>query len=322
MGQRTTPPHLPVMLGEVLELFRPAGEKGGVLVDCTVGFGGHSEGLLERYPNLQIVGIDRDLEALEFSRQRLARFGERVRLLHGRASQLLPTLKKEPIVGVLADIGVSSYQLDREERGFNFQSGVLDMRMDQTQPLSAYEVVNSYSREELGEVLKKYGEIKKPQPIVEKIVRSRPINSNRELVQVLTQLGRKTPKSWAPIFQAIRIEVNRELEELEQLLDAIEEVSRPEMVVGIITFHSLEDRIVKNRFREWAKSCICPPDLFKCECGGDNSLGKILTKKPITPTPAEVARNPRARSAKLRGFLFERGADFRKRVGTNPKGSS
>ncbi|MRJ07021.1 MAG: 16S rRNA (cytosine(1402)-N(4))-methyltransferase [Epsilonproteobacteria bacterium] len=309
-------PHRPVLFDEVMELFAPLGEEGGgkgkVFIDCTLGFGGHTAGILEKYPGVQVVGIDRDREALEFSRKRLAKWGERVEFYHGRASELLPEIAENlrkrglKIGGVLADIGVSSYQLDQEKRGFNFESPQLDMRMDQTQPLSAREVVNHYPRQKLEEIFRNYGEIRNPRRIVEAIVKARPIVSNRELAQVLGKVGIKNKKGLAPIFQAIRIEVNDELGELEQLLDKIGEIGEPGMVAGIITFHSLEDRAVKRRFKEWAKRCICPPDAPRCSCGGDNQLGIVLTKKPIVAGEREIRENPRARSAKLRGFLFTR----------------
>jgi len=337
--------HQPVLLEEVIKLFSPLKGEEGIFIDSTVGFGGHSYALLNNFPGLKLIGIDRDPEALKFAQKRLEKFEGRVILTEGRASQVLFQISKKgwdglektnkgliplnwkglPIVGVLADIGVSSYQLDNLERGFNFLSPKLDMRMNPTDPVSAYEVVNHYSRIQLTEILKKYGEIRNPYPIVEGIIQARPILSNRHLSEVLTRIGRKSPKSWAPIFQAIRIEVNRELEELERLLEGIKKIAVSgnrtfsikkgsginkkweniaSIVVGIITFHSLEDRIVKKSFQNWAKKCICPPEVMRCSCGGNNQLGKVLTKKPIIPTSDEVKKNPRARSAKLRGFLF------------------
>ncbi|MEO1941618.1 MAG: 16S rRNA (cytosine(1402)-N(4))-methyltransferase RsmH, partial [Campylobacterales bacterium] len=304
-------PHKPVLFDEVMELFQPLERGEGLFIDCTVGFGGHAEGILERYP-VQLIGIDRDREALEFTKKRLARFGERVKLLRGRASQILEWVFSEarrrgiPVFGILADIGVSSYQLDREERGFAFESGELDMRMDRDQPLSAKEVLNHYSRQELERIFREYGEIRRPQPIVEAIFRHRPISSNRELAQLLGEVGIKNRKGLAPIFQAIRIEVNDELGELERLLDQIEEGGEGGTRVGIISFHSLEDRIVKRRFKKWSQNCLCPPEAIRCLCGGNNRLGRVLTKKPITPSREEIRENPRARSAKLRGFQFER----------------
>ncbi len=298
-------PHIPVLLDRVLQTF---GDTNGWIVDATLGYGGHSEALLRSNPNIKIFGIDQDQEAIDFSAKRLASFGERVRIQKGRYSQkILEALEQLPVKGVLADIGVSSLQLDKKERGFGLQSETLDMRMDPQGALSAYEVVNHYDEERLAKIFKEYGEIPQAKRLAKAVVEHRPITSAKELAaiaqKVLPKKGRIHPAT--TMFQAIRIEVNQELEELTKLLDALERYRPSGAKVAIITFHSLEDRIVKNRFKEWAKKCICPPEAMRCECGGENALGQILTKKPITASSQEIDKNLRARSAKMRVFEFK-----------------
>jgi 16S rRNA (cytosine1402-N4)-methyltransferase len=278
--------------------------KDGYFIDCTLGFGGHSEAILQNFPNIKLIGIDQDKEALNFAKKRLSSFANRVEFINKRASTALKDLKGLNIAGILADIGVSSYQLDNSDRGFNFDSDKLDMRMNPNQELSAYEVINFYPRDEIERILRDYGEVRNYKKIAKAIISNRTIKSNRELADILGKVGVKDKKNLAKIFQAIRIEVNNELNELENLLENAKNIAREGTMLGIITFHSLEDRIVKNRFKEWAKNCICPPEAIRCECGGDNALGKIITKKPITASKKEIEMNPRSRSAKLRGFLF------------------
>ena len=296
-------PHIPVLLNETINLFKDI--KEGYFVDCTLGFGGHSEAMLERYPHIKLIGIDQDIDALNFAKNRLKKYSNRVEFINKRASEALKELNGINISGILADIGVSSFQLDNEKRGFTFDSSELDMRMNKNQNFSAKDVVNFYDRNSLEEIFKKYAESRKYKKIADLIIKNRPINSNKELSEILMKAGIKNKKDLAPIFQAIRIEVNNELNELEKILDMSEKLAKNGTILGIITFHSLEDRIVKNRFKEWAKKCICPKEAIKCECGGNNQKGKILTKKPITASKEEVEKNPRSRSAKLRGFLFE-----------------
>jgi 16S rRNA (cytosine1402-N4)-methyltransferase len=295
-------PHIPVLLNETVDLFKDM--KKGYFVDCTLGFGGHSEAILKSYPHIKLIGIDQDSEAMEFAKKRLAKYANRVEFINKRASEALKELKGLDISGILADIGVSSYQLDNAQRGFTFDSETLDMRMNKNQTFSAKDVVNFYSREDLERIFKDYAEERRYKKIADFIIKNRPIVSNKELSEVLMKAGLKNKKDLAPVFQAIRIEVNDELKELEKILDRAEEVAKEGTILGIITFHSLEDRIVKNRFREWAKKCICPPEAMRCECGGNNQKGIILTKKPITASKEEIKLNPRSRSAKLRGFMF------------------
>jgi len=298
-------PHIPVLLNETLKIFKEYMNKDGYFIDCTLGFGGHSEAILNTFPNIKLIGIDQDKEALEFAKKRLSKFANRVEFINKRASEALDELKGLKVSGILADIGVSSYQLDNKERGFTFDSDKLDMRMNKSQNFSAYDVVNFYDRNRLEKILRNYAEERRYKKVADFIIQNRPINSNRELADILAN-GYKDKKNLARIFQAIRIEVNNELNELEAILEKSKSISNDGTVLSIITFHSLEDRIVKNTFKKWAKRCICPSDAIKCECGGNNQLGKILTKKPITASKEEIKLNPRSRSAKLRAFQFER----------------
>ncbi|MRI58508.1 MAG: 16S rRNA (cytosine(1402)-N(4))-methyltransferase [Epsilonproteobacteria bacterium] len=298
-------PHIPVLKDEVVDLFA---DKEGYIIDATLGYGGHSEALLKSSDKIKILGIDQDKEAIAFSKKILAPFQDRVQIYQGRFSQIVPSLLEEyPVVGVLADIGVSSLQLDKKERGFGFESQRLDMRMDQDGELSAFDVVNHYDEERLAQILYDYGEIPQAKRLARAIVERRPIHTPKELKQIIESIlpkkRRISPATTA--FQAIRIEVNKELEELEGLLEALERARPKGAKVGIITFHSLEDRIVKNRFKKWAKECVCPPHAMRCECGADHALGRILTKKPIVATDEEIKINPRSRSAKLRAFEFK-----------------
>jgi 16S rRNA (cytosine1402-N4)-methyltransferase len=299
------PPHKPVLLREVIKFFKT--DEFGYFIDATIGYGGHSEEILKNSPNIHLIGIDRDEVAINYSKERLKEFKNRISFYHGsfgeNIKQILEKYQDKNILGVLADIGVSSLQLDSLDRGFSFESENLDMRMDKNQNLTAYDVVNSYSEYSLGLILKEFGEVRNYKKIANKIVNNRPINSGKELAELIKKLGvRGKINPATQTFQAIRIEVNRELEELENLLKSLGNLT--DSKVGIISFHSLEDKIVKNYFRKWAKPCICPNGVFRCECGNNNQKGKILTKKPIIAQPDEVRENPRSRSAKLRVFQF------------------
>jgi len=301
-------PHIPVLLEEVKAAFSALSE--GVIVDCTLGYGGHSEALLEQNPTIKLIGCDQDEEALAFSQKRLERFGDRVSLHHGNFASVIAKYAHLPIRGILADIGVSSLQLDKKERGFAFDSDVLDMRMNPKQALSAYEVVNHYFQEELEFILREYGEIHEYKKLAHVICEARakaPIQSAKELSKLAEKVGGK--KSIHPstlLFQAIRIEVNNELGVLTELLESIKNTNFERCIVGIISFHSLEDRIVKQTFKLWSQNCICPPAVMRCMCGNNHALGKLISKKPIEATNAEIKKNPRSRSAKLRIFEIKR----------------
>lgn len=305
-------PHIPVLLNEVLESFE--GIKPGYFVDCTLGYAGHSEAMLQRYEQIQHIGIDRDDEALNFSLSRLQSFGDRSRLYKGTFATLLPQLEERPITGILADFGVSSLQLDKMDRGFSFESATLDMRMDAGAALSAYDVVNHYGQKELEYILDQYGEVRPYKKVARAIVEARsrePIQSAKALADIVSRVipkgGKIHPATLT--FQGIRIEVNNELGEIEGLLDTLEAKAKQgeleEAIVALITFHSLEDRLVKNRFKRWANSCICDPHAMRCTCGNNHALGKPLARKPITASQAELKQNARSRSAKLRTFIFK-----------------
>ncbi len=305
-------PHIPVLLDEVLDGFSKIRE--GYFVDCTLGYAGHSEAILKRYPHIKHIGIDRDDEALVFSKERLTPFSDRIRLYKGTFATTLPILEESPITGLLADFGVSSLQLDKMDRGFSFESESLDMRMDSSAKLSAYEVVNNYTQEKLEYILNHYGEVRSYRKVALAIVQARsqkPIESGKELADVISTViprgGKIHPATLS--FQGIRIEVNNELGEIEGLLDVLEEKHRAGelsgTIVSLITFHSLEDRLVKNRYKKWATSCICDRDAMRCTCGKNHQLGKMLVRKPITATKQELKINARSRSAKLRTFIFK-----------------
>ncbi|MDD5359382.1 MAG: 16S rRNA (cytosine(1402)-N(4))-methyltransferase RsmH [Sulfurovaceae bacterium] len=301
-------PHLPVLLNEVIHSFKDI--KSGYFVDCTLGYAGHSSEMLKNFSQIKHIGIDRDIEAIDFSKEKLKGYKERSTIYKGTFAEVFPTLQEEPIVGVLADFGVSSLQLDKLERGFSFNSEILDMRMDKDASLSAYDVVNSYTIEKLEYIFKNYGEIREYRELANIIVEQRsikPIESAIELSKIISTVipkyGKINPSTLA--FQAIRIEVNGELSQIESLLDAIEKKHFDGEIVTFITFHSLEDRLIKNRFTKWSKNCICDEMAFRCTCGNNHSMGKLLNKKPITATLEELKYNPRSRSAKLRSFSFK-----------------
>jgi len=278
-----TVPHIPVLHEEVSEAFSDIDH--ATIVDCTLGYGGHTEALLKAHPAINIVGIDQDMTAIDFSKQRLAPFGDRVTFLHGRFSDMIKKLDRSDIRGVLADIGVSSLQLDEKDRGFGFHSGQLDMRMDKTRTLRAYDVVNHYEQRELERIFREYGEVREYKKAADLIVKARlkkPFESAAELAEFLAKhLHAKKIHPATLVFQAIRIEVNDELGELERLLQGIYDLQLSNATIGIISFHSLEDRIVKRHFK------------------GNERL-MPLTKRPLRPSDEEVFLNHRARSARLR----------------------
>ncbi len=302
-------PHIPVLYREVIEAFCVC--KEGTVIDCTMGYGGHSSLLLDNNGALNLIGIDQDPTAIDFSSKRLEVYGNRVEIRRGRFSEVARDAmgeKGDQICGILADIGVSSLQLDQRERGFSYESDTLDMRMNPDAVLSAYEVVNEYSQSALETILREYGEVTNARKVAETIVQRRPFDSAKELSNGIFHLmpkGKKIHPSTL-VMQAIRIEVNDELGELTRLLDAIEGSSIKNLRVAIITFHSLEDRIVKNRFSKWSKNCICPDEAMRCTCGNNLGIGKVITKKPLSAQDDELRANSRSRSAKLRIFEIRR----------------
>ena len=304
-----TVPHIPVLYREVTQAFEMC--KEGIVIDCTLGYGGHTSLLLDANTHRTVIGIDQDATAIEFSTQRLQSYEDRIEIRQGRFSHVAGELledKKDKICGILADIGVSSLQLDVRERGFSYESECLDMRMNPQLSLSAYEVVNEYSQAQLEKILREYGEVTNARAVAQVIVAKRPFESAKELSNAIFHLmpkGKKIHPSTL-VMQAIRIEVNDELGELTRLLDVIEKSDVKYLRVGIITFHSLEDRIVKQRFTQWAKECICPDEAMRCTCGKNHSIGKIVTKKPLTAQEDELRANSRSRSAKLRVFEIQR----------------
>jgi len=301
--------HISVLRDEVIELLRDVDPP--VIVDGTVGLGGHAEGLLEARGDLRLIGIDRDESALALAGQRLARFGERVRLIHGNfreAPALLGGLKADLPGGILLDLGVSSLQLDCSDRGFSLRDdGPLDMRMDRTAGLSASEWIHCVSEDDLVRALRDYGEERYARRIARAILAAREeaaIGTTARLKEIVHHAvpGKYFGEPIDPAtrtFQAIRIAVNDEMGALDAGLQALFEMLAPGGVLAVISFHSLEDRRVKTFFRRLAADCICPPDLHDCLC--DKRVeAAILTKKPIVPSAEEVRANPRARSAKLR----------------------
>ncbi|MBQ7061145.1 MAG: 16S rRNA (cytosine(1402)-N(4))-methyltransferase RsmH [Clostridia bacterium] len=301
--------HVPIMLPEVLELIKP--ERGGVYIDGTLGGGGHSEGILARLPEGgRLYGIDRDRDAIEAATARLSRYPA-FTAIHGNFFDMRPLLSGYGVDGadgILLDLGVSSHQLDDGSRGFSYTADArLDMRMDRSQSLSAFEVVNGYPTKRLYEIIRDYGEERFASRIanaIDKARRASVIETTGELTQIIkgaipAAARREGPHPAKRTFQAIRIEVNGELAGLEKAVTDAAGFLKPGGVIAVITFHSLEDRIVKNVFRTLDDPCICPPSAPVCVCGRKKEH-EILTNRPITADENELASNPRARSAKLR----------------------
>lgn len=302
--------HQPVLLQEVLEGLRL--QSGGIYVDCTLGGAGHSEAILRNSgPDSRLVALDQDPAALAAAEKRLAPFGDRVKLVRANFSELpevLGRLGLTEVDGVLFDLGVSSFQLDNPARGFSYQyDAPLDMRMDPDQKMTAAELVNSLPVGELTRIIKNYGEERWAGRIAAFIAGERekkPIATTGRLVEVIKKAvpagaRREGPHPAKRTFQALRIEVNRELAILEGAVLAAVQALRPAGRICVITFHSLEDRIIKDLFRRLSSPCKCPRDFPVCVCGGQKTLSTI-TARPLLPSAAELEQNPRARSAKLR----------------------
>ena len=301
--------HVPVLLQEVITALQP--QPGGIYVDGTVGAGGHAAAVLEASaPDGQLYGFDQDHSALEIAAGNLAKFGNRVHLAHANFKHLDQTIRRlnvSPVNGILLDLGVSSMQFDQPDRGFSFQAdGPLDMRMNPTTGQTASDLVNKLPQDELANLIYKYGEERQSRRIARAIVQARPIYSTQELAAIVAKAtwkpgkaGRSKIHPATQTFQALRIAVNNELTILEQVLPQALRLLKPKGRLAVISFHSLEDRIVKQFFRQEAQDCICPPEQPICTCRHKSTVS-IITKKPISPTLAEIDVNPRARSAKLR----------------------
>ncbi len=302
--------HVSVLLRECIEQLNI--KPDGIYVDCTAGGGGHSLEIVKRLTDGgRLIAIDRDEDALRAAGARLADYADRVTFVHSNYAALqsvLADLGISQVDGVLADLGVSSYQLDTAERGFSYmQDAPLDMRMDREQPLRAYDVVNTYSEEELRRILFDYGEEKFARNIAANIVKKRnerPIETTLELAELVKSSMPKAAREGGHhpakrTFQAIRIEVNSELSSIPPALDAAVHALRPEGRIAVITFHSLEDRLVKQKFAALASGCTCPREFPVCVCG-KKPVVRIITKKPVTAGDDELEVNPRSRSAKLR----------------------
>jgi 16S rRNA (cytosine1402-N4)-methyltransferase len=300
--------HDPVMVEEVLDVL--GGERGGWILDGTLGGGGHAEAMLVRWPACRVLGVDRDPEAMEASAERLAPFSDRVRFLKMRFDHAMEdaVVRREGLAGALLDLGVSSWQLDRDHRGFAFRRGVrLDMRMGwEGEGRTAADLLNETPERELARIFNEFGEEPRGRRLAREVVRRRerqPLRTSDDLVAALARaLDRiPTPKDSARIFQAVRIALNQELEALSQALPRIRDGLNPEGVLAVLAYHSLEDRIVKNAFRDWSRDCVCPPGLPVCVCRG-RALGHPVFNGPRKASRREIEENPRARSALLRAW--------------------
>ena len=302
--------HFPVLRDEILELIAPVSK--GFVVDCTLGFGGHSLAILENLPECRILAFDQDKTAIELAKPRFKGFIERIDFVHANFSEIKRVIKRvenyRP-VAVIADLGVSSMQLDSEERGFSFRfDAPLDMRMDSTADVpTAADLLESMSEFDIASVIYRFGEERHSRKIARRIVAEReagrPIKTTKQLAELVERsVPRNRKDSIHPAtrtFQALRIMVNGELDILEGFLKDSVELLEIDGILAVITFHSLEDRIVKNAFQRFAGKCICPPRIPKCVCGA-RKTAEILTRKPIVPGEIEILHNPRSRSAKLR----------------------
>ena len=300
--------HASVLAREVIESIRPS--PGKRYLDGTIGGGGHSEQILvASQPDGNVLGLDRDEEAIQAACERLDRFDGRLIMRQAGfadARDILAQLGWGGVDGVILDLGVSSHQVDTAERGFSFRSGgPLDMRMDRRQTLTAAAIVNRAEAGELERIFRQYGEEPNARRIARAIVgerQRRPIQTTQELatiVQTAARGGRREHHPATQTFQALRIAVNQELPELERFLETGYEILQPQARLAVISFHSLEDRIVKASFRKWSRSCLCPPRALRCVCGWSQKV-KLITKKPVVPSAEEIRANPRARSAKMR----------------------
>ncbi len=298
--------HKPIMLNEILSGLNI--KPDGIYIDCTIGGAGHSKEIAKRLNDKGLlIGIDKDQEALDVCKQRLKEFNN-VKLVKSDfkdVEQVLNNLCIDKVDGVLIDLGVSSYQIDNPERGFSFRfDAPLDMRMDKTQQLSAYNVVNEYSLSHLTRIIKEYGEEEYASSIAKNIVAARPVKTTKQLAEIIeksmpAKVVFRRNGAHKKTFQAIRIEVNKELDRLFETINYLIEKLNSKGRIAILTFHSLEDRIVKNSYKIASTGCICPPKTPICICG-HKQIAELVNKKPIMASEEEQKENPRSTSAKLR----------------------
>jgi 16S rRNA (cytosine1402-N4)-methyltransferase len=304
------PEHKSVLLDEVLAFLELNDQS--IVIDATLGLGGHAEAILEAFPFVEVIGIDQDAAALKIAGGRLSRFGDRFRSFHSNFSEIAQIARDatvDAVDAIIADLGVSSMQLDDANRGFSFRSDApLDMRMDTTSGgQTAAELLETLDEDEIANVIYKYGEERKSRRIAKWIVERRekgePIQTTTELAALVQRAVGRGPKDKihpaTRTFQALRIAVNDELGILDKFIADSVDLLKPKGTFCVITFHSLEDRIVKQAFQKLAGKCFCPPRIPRCVCGAEKRV-EILTRKPVVPTEAEMNANPRSRSAKLR----------------------
>lgn len=302
--------HIPVLLKEVIHYLDPQPNQN--FIDCTIGGGGHSEAILQRNgPQGKLLGIELDPLSVRIARRRLKQFGRRVILVQDNFSHLKKIAHKnnfDEIKGILLDLGLSSITLEKSGRGFSFEKDEsLDMRFDPDNKLTASQILNQYSEDGISKILSCYGEIPQAKRIAQSLVNARSrkgVKTTKDLVKIIAKIQNLPSrlagkKILALVFQALRIEVNKELKNLRQVLPQALEILEPNGRLVVISFHSLEDRIVKKFFQGESRDCLCPPETPVCVCNHNRQI-KILTKKPIKPTQREITKNPRARSAKLR----------------------
>jgi 16S rRNA (cytosine1402-N4)-methyltransferase len=303
--------HTPVLIQESMGLLKP--RSGERYLDGTLGGGGHTEQiLLCSSPDGRVLGLDWDEDAVRAAGERLSRFGDRLTILQANfqhAKVILTDMNWGQVDGVVLDLGVSSHQFDAAERGFSFQANApLDMRMDRRQRLTAREIVNTFPEAQIARIIDEYGEEPRARRIAAAITaerQDRAIETTTDLARIIGRLKGRRNRSHHPAtqtFQALRIAVNRELDSLQEFLEGGYEMLQPGGRMVIITFHSLEDRLVKTAFRKWSQKCLCPPTTMRCECGWNQKVQR-LTRKPIIASAEEVRANPRARAAKLRAVV-------------------
>lgn len=305
--------HQSVLLEETLRVLQA--QENEMFADATLGMGGHTQAILETAKNIRVIGIDQDMEAIGFAKERLKNFGERFQVYHANFSEIKEVLREaeiEKVDGILADLGVSSLQFDSAERGFSFRfDAPLDMRMNSDDEMeTAAELLENLTEEEIANIIYNFGEERASRKIARWIVEKRksgePIKTTKQLADLVQRaIGRGKKDKVHPAtrtFQALRIAVNRELDILEDFIRDAVDVLKKNGRLAVITFHSLEDRIVKQTFQKLSGKCFCPPRIPRCVCGAEKKI-EILTRKPIAPNESEIEENPRARSAKLRACL-------------------